>query len=234
MTEQGRSAPPPQRGWILGARFSADGAADDGWGNAFGAFAGPSAWRTPARRLPSATTWGHRRTRGALAALGGQRRSRWHTHQSRKSPNLGAEANKSHPPPSTVRPLARGPRPSGPGWLAIPFGFWSGRALATGTAWAGLCLIHHHLCLPYMSSSCLLLAPRAASCRLVPRHRSIHWLLPLVWPSACLGTEMSLHHDPSTTLPHPPVCRTHARSVVSLPRLFLDRGAGGRWASPHH
>ena len=23
-------------------------------------------------------------------------------------------------------------------------GFWSGRALATGTAWAGLCLIHHH------------------------------------------------------------------------------------------
>ena len=33
---------------------------------------------------------------------------------------------------------------SGPDWLAISFGFWSGRALATGTAWAGLCLIHHH------------------------------------------------------------------------------------------
>ena len=37
-----------------------------------------------------------------------------------------------------------GQGPSGPGWLAIAFGFWSGRALATGTAWAGLCLIHHH------------------------------------------------------------------------------------------
>ena len=34
--------------------------------------------------------------------------------------------------------------PPGPDWLAISFGFWSGRALATGTAWAGLCLIHHH------------------------------------------------------------------------------------------
>ena len=40
-------------------------------------------------------------------------------------------------------PVGQGP--SGPGWLAIAFGFWSGRALATGTtAWAGLCLIHHH------------------------------------------------------------------------------------------
>ena len=29
-------------------------------------------------------------------------------------------------------------------WLAISLGFWSGRALATGTALAGLCLIHHH------------------------------------------------------------------------------------------
>ena len=34
--------------------------------------------------------------------------------------------------PSTVRPLAQGP--PGPGWLAISLGFWSGRALATGTA----------------------------------------------------------------------------------------------------
>ena len=39
-------------------------------------------------------------------------------------------------------PVCQGP--SGPDWLAISFGFWSGRALATGTAWAGLCLIHHH------------------------------------------------------------------------------------------
>ena len=38
-------------------------------------------------------------------------------------------------------PVGQGP--SGPDWLAISFGFWSGRALATGTAWAGLCLIHH-------------------------------------------------------------------------------------------
>ena len=39
-------------------------------------------------------------------------------------------------------PVGQGP--PGPGWLAISFGFWSGRALATGTAWAGLCLIHYH------------------------------------------------------------------------------------------
>ena len=39
-------------------------------------------------------------------------------------------------------PVGQGP--PGPGWLAISFGFWSGRALATGTAWAGLCLIHHN------------------------------------------------------------------------------------------
>ena len=47
-----------------------------------------------------------------------------------------------HPPP-----CARvGQGPSSPCWLAIAFGFWSGRALATGTAWAGLCLIHHNHC----------------------------------------------------------------------------------------
>ena len=39
-------------------------------------------------------------------------------------------------------PVGQGP--SGPDWLAIASWFWSGRALATGTAWAGLCLIHHH------------------------------------------------------------------------------------------
>ena len=45
---------------------------------------------------------------------------------------------------STLHRAPVGQGPSGPDWLAIAFGFWSGRALATGTAWAGLCLIHHH------------------------------------------------------------------------------------------
>ena len=39
-------------------------------------------------------------------------------------------------------PVGQGP--SCPGWLATALGFWSGRPLATGTAWAGLCLLHHH------------------------------------------------------------------------------------------
>ena len=44
-------------------------------------------------------------------------------------------------------PVGQGP--SGPGWLATALGgFWSGRPLATGTAWAGLCLIRHHHCRP--------------------------------------------------------------------------------------
>ena len=46
--------------------------------------------------------------------------------------------------PSTVRPLARDPRVLIGLPLPLAFGFWSGRALATGTALAGLCLIHHH------------------------------------------------------------------------------------------
>ena len=46
--------------------------------------------------------------------------------------------------PCTLHRAPVGQGPPGPGWLAISFGFWSGRALATGTAWAGLCLIHHH------------------------------------------------------------------------------------------
>ena len=47
--------------------------------------------------------------------------------------------------PYTVRPLATvGQGPSGPDWLAIALGVWSGQALATDTAWTGLCLIHHH------------------------------------------------------------------------------------------
>jgi hypothetical protein len=44
---------------------------------------------------------------------------------------------------TAVRRAPVGQGPSGPNWLATALGFWSGRALA-GTAWAGLCLIHHH------------------------------------------------------------------------------------------
>ena len=46
--------------------------------------------------------------------------------------------------PAAVRMLARSF--GSHGWplpLGFPLGFWSGQALATGTAWAGLCLIHH-------------------------------------------------------------------------------------------
>ena len=46
--------------------------------------------------------------------------------------------------PRTLHRAPVGQGPPGPDWLVIAFGFWSGRALATGTAWAGLCLIHHH------------------------------------------------------------------------------------------
>ena len=46
--------------------------------------------------------------------------------------------------PSTLQRAPVGQGPSGPGWLAIALRFWSGRVLAAGTAWAGLCLIHHH------------------------------------------------------------------------------------------
>ena len=50
--------------------------------------------------------------------------------------------------PTRVHPLHRAPvgqGPPGPDWLATALEFWSGRALATGMAWAaGLCLIHHH------------------------------------------------------------------------------------------
>ena len=62
---------------------------------------------------------------------------------------------------STLHRAPVGQGPSGPGWLAIAFGFWSRRALATGTAWAGLCLIHHHH------------DPRGFSCRSV-EHRHHH------------------------------------------------------------
>ena len=55
-------------------------------------------------------------------------------------------AENPHPglTPSTLHRAPVGQGPSGPDWLAISLGFWSGRVLATGTAWAGLCLIHHH------------------------------------------------------------------------------------------
>ena len=56
---------------------------------------------------------------------------------------------------STLHRARVGQGPPGHGWLAIAVGFWSGRALATGTAWAGLCLIHHHRAI-------LLLRPRSA------------------------------------------------------------------------
>ena len=52
---------------------------------------------------------------------------------------------------STIHRAPVGQGPSGPGWLAIAFGFGLGGrlrrrlllVLATGTAWEGLCLIHH-------------------------------------------------------------------------------------------
>ena len=44
---------------------------------------------------------------------------------------------------STLHRAPVGQGPPGPSWLAIPLGFWSGRALATGTTWPGLCFIHH-------------------------------------------------------------------------------------------
>ena len=55
-------------------------------------------------------------------------------------------AENRHPAltPSTLHRAPVGQGPSGSNWLATALGFWSGRALATGTALAGLCLIHHH------------------------------------------------------------------------------------------
>ena len=35
-----------------------------------------------------------------------------------------------------ARPLVVGEGPSGPDWLATALGFWYGRPLTTGTAWA--------------------------------------------------------------------------------------------------
>ena len=69
---------------------------------------------------------------------------------SRKTPHtralalLAAQIFSFYFPPCTLHRAPAGQGPSGPGWLATALGFWSGRALATGTARAGLCLIHHH------------------------------------------------------------------------------------------
>ena len=69
-----------------------------------------------------------------------------HPGSSGSAPPPPPPAGNPHPglTPSTLHRTPVGQAPSGPGWLAIAFGFWSGRALATGTAWAGLCFIHHH------------------------------------------------------------------------------------------
>ena len=56
-----------------------------------------------------------------------------------------SNSSSSSPAITTLHRAPVGQGPPGPDWLAIFLGFWSGRALATGTAWAGLCLIHHHL-----------------------------------------------------------------------------------------
>ena len=73
--------------------------------------------------------------------------------QEAEKPHPGSPGSAPPPPagnphpgltPSTLHRAPVGQGPPGPDWLAISFGFWSGRALATGTAWAGLCLIHHH------------------------------------------------------------------------------------------
>ena len=70
-----------------------------------------------------------------------------------EKPHPGSSGSAPPPPagnphpgltPSTLHRAPVGQGPSGPDWLATALGFWSGRALATGTAWAGLCLIHHH------------------------------------------------------------------------------------------
>ena len=69
-------------------------------------------------------------------------------------PGLGARLPLQTSPAAAIRrrgllhcTLHRAPVGQGPsvlGWLATALGFWSGRALTTGTAWAGFCLIHHH------------------------------------------------------------------------------------------
>ena len=49
-----------------------------------------------------------------------------------------------HPPPRDLHRAPVNQAPSGPVWLPTALGFWSGRPLAAGTTWAGLCLIYHH------------------------------------------------------------------------------------------
>ena len=65
---------------------------------------------------------------------------------SRKTPHtralalLAAQIFSFYFPPCTLHRAPAGQGPSGPGWLATALGFWSGRPLATGMAWAALCL----------------------------------------------------------------------------------------------
>ena len=54
---------------------------------------------------------------------------------------LGIEPMTRTPLVVALTTKLRGPSPD---WLANALGFGSGRALSTGTAWAGLCLICHH------------------------------------------------------------------------------------------
>ena len=95
---------------------------------------------------------------GAAGRPGRAAEARWWRRGVAMKPRLQSHdlAKASEPParlaPRPLQPITRtlhrapvGQGPPGPDWLAISFGFWSGRALATGTAWAGLCLIHHHL-----------------------------------------------------------------------------------------
>ena len=67
-------------------------------------------------------------------------KARWPIYCYRESP-LTRPTRRA--PSRTLHRAPVGQGPPGPDWLAISFGFWSGRALATGTAWAGLRLIHH-------------------------------------------------------------------------------------------
>ena len=73
--------------------------------------------------------------------LGWKRRNRTQTRRGRPPPPPPA----GNPNPALTQntlhlhraPVGQGP--SGPDWLATALGFWSGRVLATGTAWAFFC-----------------------------------------------------------------------------------------------
>ena len=87
-----------------------------------------------------------------------------------------------------------------------------GRALATGTAWAGLCLIHHHRAL--RAARCALRAPsrsvalRRAPSRSVGRNRFLHLffcvlhLCGILYLLANISTNSFLEPDLSTCFPN--------------------------------